>query len=79
MSLHCWVAGLSFRDSMRSLVIFKELGVEPLPLHNKRNKPRWLGHLVGISLKHVSSMPNWEEAPSQTKDNQERLCFLLDL
>ena len=42
------VSGLSLRDRMRSLVIRKGLGVEPLLLRIERSQMRWLGHLVRI-------------------------------
>ncbi|KAK0144504.1 Retrovirus-related Pol polyprotein from type-1 retrotransposable element R2 [Merluccius polli] len=40
------VAGLSLRDRVRSSVIRKELGVDPLILRVERSQMRWLGHLV---------------------------------
>ena len=40
------VAGLSFRDRVRSSVIREELGVDPLLLHVERSQMRCLGHLV---------------------------------
>ncbi|KAK0154053.1 Craniofacial development protein 2 [Merluccius polli] len=40
------VAGLSFRDRVRSSVIREELGVDPLLLRVERSQMRWLGHLV---------------------------------
>ena len=40
------VAGLSFRDRVRSLVIREELGVDPLLLRVEKSQMRWLGHLV---------------------------------
>ena len=39
------VAGLSLRDGVRSLAIWRELGVESFPLHIKRSQLRWFGHL----------------------------------
>ena len=46
MSFLCRVAGLSFRDRVRSLVIREELRVDPLLLCIERSQMRWLGHLV---------------------------------
>ncbi|KAK0156594.1 putative uncharacterized transposon-derived protein F52C9.6 [Merluccius polli] len=40
------VAGLSLRDRVRSSVIRKELGVDPLLVRVERSQMRWLGHLV---------------------------------
>ncbi|KAK0137883.1 putative RNA-directed DNA polymerase from transposon X-element [Merluccius polli] len=40
------VAGLSLRDRVRSLVIWEELGVDPILLRVERSQMRWLGHLV---------------------------------
>ncbi|KAK3542716.1 hypothetical protein QTP70_000099 [Hemibagrus guttatus] len=39
------VVGRSLRDRVKSSVTWKELGVEPLLLHNERGQLRWLGHL----------------------------------
>ena len=40
------VAGLSLRDRVRSLVIWEELGVDPLLLCVERSQMKWLGHLI---------------------------------
>ena len=40
------LAGLSLRDRVRSSVIQRELGVDPLLLRVKRSQMRWLGHLI---------------------------------
>ena len=40
------VAGLPFRDRVRSSVIREELGVDPLLLRVERSQMRWFGHLV---------------------------------
>jgi hypothetical protein len=40
------VAGLSLRDRVRSSVIRRELGVDPLLLHVERSQMRWFGHLI---------------------------------
>ena len=41
-----FLAGLSLRDRVRSLVIREELGVDPLLLRVERSQMRWLRHLV---------------------------------
>ena len=40
------LAGLSLRDRVRSSVIRRELGVDPLLVRVKRSQMRWLGHLI---------------------------------
>jgi len=40
------VAGLSLRERVRSSVIRRELGVEPLLLRVERSQLRWFGHLI---------------------------------
>ena len=40
------VTGLSLRDRVRSSVIRRELGVDPLFLRVERSQMRWLGHLI---------------------------------
>lgn len=59
MSFLSRVARFYHRDMVRSPVMCKELGVEPLPLHIERNHIRWLG---------LSGIPNQEEPPGKTPD-----------
>ena len=40
------VAGLSLRDRVKSSVIRRELGVDPLLLHVERSQLRWFGQLI---------------------------------
>lgn len=51
MSIHCRVAGLSFKDRVRSSDIWRELGVVPLLL--ERRQLRWFVHLIRMPPEHL--------------------------
>ena len=54
------VAGISFRDTVRSSAIPKELGLEPLLFCLERNQLRWFEQLV--------RMPTGEETSGKTQN-----------
>ncbi len=45
ISFLCRVAGLSLRDRVKSLDMWRELMIEPLLLHVERSQLRWFRHL----------------------------------
>ena len=69
------VAGLSFRDRVRSSDILERLLVEPLFLRIERRQLRRFRDLVWTPPGHLPG----EETPGQTKDPLERLYLSADL
>ncbi|TWW81841.1 R2 Retrovirus-related Pol polyprotein from type I retrotransposable element [Takifugu flavidus] len=66
------VAGLFFRDRVRSSAIWEELGVKPLLPHVERSQMRWLGHLVRmlhgrLPGEVVRACPSGRRPPGRTR------------
>lgn len=61
------VAGLTFRDRVKSLVIPEGLKLQLLHLHIKGGQLRWLRHLSRIASCVVSQLRRLKECPTRSR------------